>query len=267
MTSDLATNEPGVRLTRTELRTLIGQMCDMWERLLTVDDSNNYRLDVLDLNRVIGIRAHAHHAARTARAILALDETTTGIELVPLSRLVFECGVTAAWLLVTPMSGHTLLLDGVKKRKFVLDQLRDRGRPTSPGREQTAETLRKLEETQFPTAFQFEQRCRALRGGDEVYVLYRAQSALAHAGLSLADHYIIESPQSPIGVAFDADAPDTIREAELGITASMLLLALNANETALASAHRTTQIARFAKKLHVGTRIVRADGYETPPRA
>lgn len=262
----LATAEPSAHLSRQQLRSLIASMCDLWDGLLTSGRGTEYRLDVLDVNRAVAIRTHTHHAVGLARAMLAVDDISTGIELVPLARLILECGVTTAWLLVTPKSGHTLVNDGAKSRKTALDALQRRGVDANPGRDQAIETLENLGGLEFPKGYQFEQRCNALKGGDTIYLVYRVQSSLSHAGLGIADHYMVEDPTSPIGMVFDRNAPDTTRTAQLGVAACMLLMALVANETAQIRPTRSTQLARIAKRLGVGTAIARSDGYETPPR-
>jgi hypothetical protein len=67
-------------------------------------------------------------------------------------------------------------------------------------------------------------------------------------------------------LSFDRDAVNSARVSLLGVTASMLLLAINADEMARRHPHRTTQIRKAAKRLGITTRIVGADGTELPER-
>lgn len=266
--SDLVNDSPAAKLGRTQLRELIKSMCDMWDGILDDPRASQYRIDILDTQRIVAIRSHAQHAAKTARALLAVDAMSDGIEIVPLVRLLLECGVTAAWLLVTPGSGHTLLRAGAGERKKALDQLKQMGQPTSPGHEQAVSVLKDLENAEGPRSFAFEQRCLQLHQGENLYVLYRVFSAQSHAGEGVADFYVVPKADSSVGVAFHAEAHDdeTTRVSALGIAACMLFLSIKANEHALAAPRRTTQIARYAKKLSVGIDILRKDGSGIPER-
>lgn len=96
--------------------------------------------------------------------------------------------------------------------------------------------------------------------------MFRILSAESHAGLAIADFYSLADDSSTIGLSFNPDAASNVRPATIGVAACMLLLALNAEELARARPHRTTQIAKAAKRLGVSTRIVRVDGFELPAR-
>ncbi|WJL95870.1 hypothetical protein QSU92_01185 [Microbacterium sp. ET2] len=243
------------------MRRVLSDLCDLWEK--SADDERRFRAEV-DLAQATSIHTHAHHAVRLGRAILALDEGRFGAEMVPLVRFLLECGVTAAWLLLTPGSGQTLIRDGADSRRKALVELAELGEEVNPGYDQALEALAHLEDAS--KAYQVKHRCESLIEGKRLYVLYRVLSAESHAGMGVADLYTVSMDDSPIGIAFD-DAPRfSTRASTLGIAACMLLLAINADELARIKPRRTTQIAKLAKRLGVGTRIVRADGSELPPR-
>lgn len=262
----LLNSHPADELTRADIRSLIEKMCALWDSIMDDPRGAQYRTDVLDIQRIVAIRAHTHHATRTARALLAVDEISGGIEKSPLIRLLLECAVTAAWLLLTPGSGHTLIRDGADQRRKALDQLASMGHSTSPGHEQAQKVIADLEDAEGPRAFIFTQRCESLADGLNLSMLYRVLSAESHAGLGIADFYSIADESSEIGLAFDPDHQDATPVATLGTAACLLLLALNANELALAAPLRTTQIRRWARKFGVSDRIIRNDGYEVPVR-
>jgi len=248
--------------TATVLREM-SALCDLWDNAKpgTVEYRNE-----LDAARALGVRTHAHHAVRTARAILQLAPTMTGIEIIPLTRLLMECAVTAAWLLLTPGSGQTLIRDGARERLKALAELTKLGEKPGPAKEQAEAVLANLEDAEGPRAFVFKQRCERLRDGDRLYVTYRALSAESHSGIGIADFYTVAVEHSPIGVAFNGFAQSSVRPATIGFAGCMLLLAINADELARARPTHTTQIATAAKRLGVGARIVAADGTELPPR-
>lgn len=256
--------DPNGGLTESQLRKLIADLCDLWDR--DADEAlAEYRSDV-EPDRIVSIRTLVHHAVRTARALLVVDSATSGIEVVPLARLVFECAVTAAWLLVTPGSGRALIHEGARQRKAALDLLSKMGHDRGPAYPQAERTLAELENVGGSISFQMSERCRGLHDGNNLYAVYRAMSAQSHAGLGVVDFYVVDEPSSQVGLAFAPYATSEIRRSELGIAACFLLLAVNADEIARAKPRRTTQIRKAAKRLGVGVRIVRADGSELPGR-
>lgn len=244
-----------------EVREVMTSLCDTWDAGAH-DRGVHYRGE-LGASRAVAIRTHAHHAVRTARAVLHLDPTTGGIEIIPLVRLIYECAITSAWLLVTDGAGESLIRDGARQRRTALESAAMPKSDDAGGLEQARRVLAELEGA---SSFAFEQRCLSLQNGPHLYLMYRILSAESHAGLAIADFYSVSNDQAAIGVSFDPGAASSIRPATLGVAACMLLLAVNADELARAKPHRTTQIAKAAKRLGVGTRIVRKDGFELPDR-
>lgn len=247
-----------------EIHRVTLKLCDLWDK--SVDKDATFRPE-LDERRAIGIHTLTHHAVRMSRAVLAVDDATNGgLEVAPCVRAVMESAVTAAWLLLTPGSGDTLIRDGAGQRKKALDEMIELGHDAGPAYAQVEATLKVLEDGDGPRSFQFQQRCLALEGGRDIYLTYRVWSAQSHAGLGIMDHYSVEDESSPIGMAFHPHNPLYAREATVGTSACMLLLAINAHELALAKPTHTTQIREAAKALGVGTRVARRDGTEMPAR-
>jgi hypothetical protein len=243
------------------IRAEIRSLCDLWDS--EPAGTLEFRRD-LGYQRAILIHTHAHHAVRMARALSVLDEVCTGIELMPTARAVQESAITAAWLLLTDGAEKTMLKEGARQRRAALDELAKFDPQTGAAHAQALETLEQLE--QWRESFNFAERCKTLQHGEAQYVTYRLLSAETHAGVSVADFYVAEHQRSAIGLAFNPDAVQTIREAILGISATMLLLAVNADEQARAKPRRTAQIANAAKRLEVGVEILRKDGSGLPPR-
>jgi len=177
------------------------------------------------------------------------------------------CAVTAAWLLVTSGSGHTLIRDGARQRLRAFSALSSLGEEVSPSQAQAEDVLSQLEGAAGPRSFAFEQRCRGLDDGDRLCLTYRALSAQAHSGLGIADFYSVAVKESKIGLAFSPDAASRVRTPTVGLASCMLLLAVNAHELARARPAHVNQIAAAARELGIGTRIVAADGSELPLRA
>lgn len=240
------------------VRKVIDDLCLMWERAIE-EPKITFRPEI-DERRAVAIHAHAHHAVRLARALRILDEAGCASEIIALVRQIFEVGVTAAWLLVTPGSGDVLLKDGASQRKKAQEHMTRLGHSdgSTAGYVQSRQVLESMEAV--ANSFQFEQRCLALQAGSDLYLTYRSLSMSTHSGLGITDHYFIESGESEIGVAFDPNPDFETREAHVGIAACLLLLAVNADELARAKPHRTTQIATAAKRLGVSSTITCSDG-------
>ncbi|WP_433718639.1 hypothetical protein [Microbacterium laevaniformans] len=257
--SPISTKVPDTAATRE----IMVRLCDLWDSSL--DGEAIYRPE-LDAPRAVSIRTQTHHAVRVCRAILQIEPTLRGIEIVPLARLVFECAITSTWLLLTPGAGNALIRDGAGQRLKALRSAAMAQDGSAAAIAESERVLKELEDAGGPGSYAFEQRCLALDGGESLYLTYRALSAESHAGLGLADFYSVKDNRSAIGVSFNPLAQSSVYEATFGITACMLLLAINADELGRDKPHRTTQIARAAKRLGVEPRIVGKGGYELPPR-
>ena len=245
------------------VRSIITSLCELWEK----DDGagGDFR-GQLDPARAVAIHTHAHHAVKMARALLVLDDATTGAETVPIVRLILECGVTAAYLLLRDGSGSSMIRKGSDQRRLALRDIAGLGMDVEDSLREAAAKIAELDRAGVSTGWIFQQHCESLHEGKQLYALYRLLTSESHAGMRIADLYVVNDDQSPVGVAFVADLPYEAKVASLGIAASMLFLAINADEIARAKPRRTTQLGKIAGRLGVSTRILRADGSEHPSR-
>ncbi|WP_431789914.1 hypothetical protein [Microbacterium paraoxydans] len=241
-----------------EIRGHIEYLCDLWATNLYNDVE--FR-EGLDEHTAVAIHTHAHHAAKLASALLELDGRVAGIALMPTVRLIFECGITCAWLLTTPDAGRTLLRDGAKMRKTAIEDLVRQGGETGPGKAQAERAFdvlqRELEGTPVAT---MQARCLSLKDGDHLHTLYRAISNESHAGLGITDLYVIEDERSAIGMSFEPDPVDSSRDSGLAIAAGLLFLAINADTQARKEPVWLPKLEQVARGLGVPLEIVRADG-------
>lgn len=157
-----------------ETRGHIEDLCELWERNLANDVE--FR-EGLDEHTAVAIHTLAHHAVRLASAVLELDGKAPGVVLIPTVRLIFECGITCAWLLATPDAGRTLLRDGAKMRKTAIDELVRQGGDAGPGKAQAERAFDQLQqELERTPVATIQARCLALKDGDHLHTLYRAIS-------------------------------------------------------------------------------------------
>ncbi|MCT9820560.1 hypothetical protein N3K63_09725 [Microbacterium sp. W1N] len=243
------------------VRKAIADLDRLWDRAVGTSGAP-FRPD-LDLRRAIGVHTHAHNAVQLARALLVLDAGDAQFALVPTVRAIFEMGVTAAWLLLTPGSGDSLVKRGVAQRKVAQTELIAYGVDATEALDSSVAALAELEDV---PGGNFRSTCLALADGPGLYLTYRALSTESHAGLGIADAYFVETTEHELGIAFKPDAVIEPRDAYLGIAAAMLFLAVNADETARAKPHHSTQLRKIANRLGVSTEVVRADGTTLGPR-
>lgn len=217
-----------------------------------------------------GLMIHTltHHTVRLSKAILIGADAGLDVELMPQIRTSMECAVTAAWLLVTKDAGLALTREGARQRKAALEGMVSFGHDAS---ESLAETLQTFDNL-FPFASgegaSFEKRCKALEGGAELYLTYRAASLYAHAGMGIADHYVTASPSpdpTNLGLMVNTGAQLETIETWIAFQACMLLIAQKACDTARARAQHRTQLAKAAKRLGiVGELPLRQDDGGSP---
>lgn len=244
-------------LSHTQVRDLITSLSDMWDAAIQGEYTGR---DDIDEARVVAIHTTTHHAVKMSRALLKVDSPDAGIESVIIARTILECAITSIWLLLTPDSGHLLIRDGAQSRKAALKELIAQGEDGSPGYEQAMDIGEFYDEKGLRGGANIQDRCRSFRGGDHLYVVYRAFSARSHPGLGISDFYVEEDPNSEIGMVFIPDATDDARDATIGVAATALILALQADELARRKPHRTTQIKKAALRLGINIEFVRPDG-------
>lgn len=167
----------------------------------------------------------AEHAVRTARAVLLLDEQRMYMQCVPLARLVYECGMTASWMVLTPHSGKSVFAAAKKQHDLLIKDLAQMaGVPVPPER---PDALRGLEGADpLP---KFWARAKVLDDGKWIHPYYRFLSAVSHGEGSLVEEYLEEADSDHAwGHPFLFRDPEQFRwrEAVLGLTVVALNFAL-----------------------------------------
>lgn len=146
--------------------------------------------DVARMESVVGLARHVHE---TARAILLLIDSGQANAAVPLVRLVYECALTATWLVQS--EDH----DGVKA--FMHEYTRQQTNLKSvlkrsiveifrQGADDVADTNMDAHLGSTDNARRFDLICEDLApGGADAYLYYKALSSYSHAGVRVVDLY------------------------------------------------------------------------------
>lgn len=183
----------------SELRKVVDELLQAWDTFGHPTQMSQPRAragkpitttDVARMECVIGLARHVHE---TARAIQLLSATGHPNSALPLVRLVYECALTATWLVQSKDDDGILAFaheyarqrQGLQRvMKTALAQVFREGKVTG------TESERFLGSTD--NARRFDLVCEDLApGGSDAYVLYRILSSYCHAGISVVDLYFL----------------------------------------------------------------------------
>lgn len=238
---------PSVSESLSNLRELI----ELW-----FDGGSSIEIPIIDQALVSGltIRALAEHAAAVTQAVLVLYGADMTLQSVPLTRLVVECGVTAAWLSVVPNAGFAASHANAKSRRALFESSPVFAEAVADARALVAE----FAEHKSGAGEKFEQRCLQLVGGRDIYVSYRILSQASHAGVALADYYLRNVPvseEATQGIVFDFPARDEGPEVTLAFHTCMLVLAMTACDNKTAGHPLDFRLQAIADRVGFGRHI------------
>jgi len=237
-----------------------GRLINLWEQHMS---ARFIPRDGLHPSNALQIWTFTHHAARLSRAVLTLHEAGHSFEAMALIRQTLECAMNSAWLLLTDDGGAALSAVDTKNRRVMYREVTDLGLAD------LSEVLRRVEEEEARDAAtvtrtrSFEERCRLIAGGDQIYAIWRTLSLYSHATSSVADIYLEQVPESedsPLGITMLVNADWDEAETWMRVQALMLLLAQIAADDAHAKPMHRTQLGRARKRLGVNWEIREAKG-------
>ena len=141
--------------------------------------------DVARMESVVGLARHVHETARAIRLLIDSDHANAAV---PLVRLVYECALTAIWLVQS--ENH----DGV--RAFMHEYTRQQSNLQAvveifrEGADEVADTNVDAHLGSADNARRFDLICEDLApGGTDAYIYYKALSSFSHAGVRVVDLY------------------------------------------------------------------------------
>lgn len=168
------------------------------ELIAALDSANAQYSGDLDaeFNRAFYSFIEARHAANLARAIRNLPADTSPLLIAPLTRAVFEHGLTAAWLWQVHDSMPTFVKEIARNKKNVLSQTRAWALPMSQEAYQELDTrIAEAEAASQITAgpLKIERMCNDFDTNHHLYGIYRWLCALTHASVDVLDAYVDET--------------------------------------------------------------------------
>lgn len=259
-------------LTTSELRQLADDLISAWDDEGHPTEMSQPRgrsgktittSDVARMESVVGLARHVHE---TARAIRLLIDSGHANAAVPLVRLVYECALTATWLVQS--ENH----DGVKA--FMHEYTRQQTNLKSVLKRSIVETFRAGADDVADTnmdahlgsadnARRFDLVCEDLApGGTDAYLYYKALSSYSHAGVRVVDLYFsapapgeqVPPPRGEPGSALGEDLLLFLSNASM-VWSGRAVTYISKNQS-----YRRT-LRRAARELDVTSEIQLSDAY------
>lgn len=203
----------------------------------------------------IGVVIHglASHAFSLAAAIRVLDEAGEHAQAVPLVRQLVECAVTAMWVEeFGRRAAVTIMREDARNRLETFRRYEGDGIADDGSIEVWSAALVTLSELSGRESEKFHQRCDELQDMSRAYNVYRALSALSHAGGAVVDLYssrVETSDAAPLGMTISATARPWPHGDVLGIALSQLLYAGMAWDRMVKGRPRRTRLKEIAAEL------------------
>jgi hypothetical protein len=247
------------RKDREQVLSALRSLIDLWDSRAGLGwnvSSDRHGVNIAMIN------AYTSHGVNLARAVIDLHLAGRTFESVSLVRSTMECSVTAAWLSLYPDKTPDLLKYSATERKKLLTDIVKFGGGSADEAIAEVEQIESIEGHTDPEGKWLKSRFNALKGGDSLYVTYRALCALDHAGNSLADAYTERaevSEANPWGIVLRDHPDDSLGVTWLGIEASLILQAQIAADSILVEPRHRDQHSKWAKKIGISESLERAD--------
>ena len=228
------------------------ELVDIWQngddliQVPEVDDSFDTGLCV---------RTIAEHAIALTESVMLLAEHGMYLQSVPLIRLTLECGITAAWVSVTPNAGKAMNYGyAVQEQKLLRHMLNINVSVSEEKGVQVNAAVEKLAEFDAPASHSHLERSKRFAGGESLYLPYRKLSKVSHAGQSILHQYLHvkhEFADPEKGYAIELSPRYEWVEQAFGSQVVSLILTLTAWDEMTTDRPWSSQIQNLADRFHV----------------
>ncbi|NQX34730.1 DUF5677 domain-containing protein [Herbiconiux sp. VKM Ac-2851] len=241
---------------KIDYRAVLAELTSIW-RSHSSERSIEVRSDLGRPTTPVLIRGLAAHAVECGQAILVLYKNSLPLPAVPIVRTLMEDAMTAGWLLVDEDAWRSFVSEAAQKKRTALREVLEMDPDNTPAAERMAESQQLLDDLGMPSNNKIQQRFRALEGGERLYLMYRAASALSHAESTVVDLYTEVDPRSPVGVVWRDHAAHTNASAWIAVAATHLLFALIAWDSCRLERPDQDRLESIATKLGVRADFVK----------
>ncbi|NVM96077.1 DUF5677 domain-containing protein [Arthrobacter wenxiniae] len=230
----------------SEMRSYARKMIGHWDRSREKPFNMKSEFDIRGGGPFIW--SFVNHAVNLMRTVIELSEKDRMLQAMPLIRLMVENAMTAIWLYLEPSNATAIIKEGFRQRRAAFENLVE---TEAEGFDHSdIDEIDGILATLDINLPSFEQRCRHIVGGLQIYIHWRLLSTYSHAGMGLGDFYLEEITDRP-GLAFAPDAKIQGHESWLGTALCMLVAAMKVCNLIDGKGSLKSQIEQAERKIGV----------------
>lgn len=166
------------------LRSLLAHNWDLGSRNVTPKDS----IPDGALPLLYGLRAHAYSLAEAT--IDLWDRPGLRVAALPLTRALFEAGLTAQWVAQDPDAGVALVAAFADHRRKLANNMQKVAGPFADAASDVRTAAPAITSEKLGTAQKIANIANQFENGDELYTYYRILCGQTHAGVQVADKWL-----------------------------------------------------------------------------
>jgi len=202
------------------------------------------------------IWSYAKHSIELMRTVLDLSEQNRMVIAIPLIRLVTENAMTSIWLYLEPGNARAMVHEGFRQRRAALQDILQTGVEgfDTSHVDDANRVLDDFADADLPAGRHFDQRCKEIVGGFNVYCSWRVMSSYSHAGMAMGDFYLFETAEAP-GIGFNKGAVMDYHEAWLGTAVCMMIAAMKTCNEIDGKGRLRAQIERAMSRMNIGVEL------------
>lgn len=185
-----------------------------------------------------GLRAHAYSLAEAT--IDLWDRPGLRVAALPLTRAIFEAGLTAQWVAQDSDAGLAMVAAFADNRRKLADNMQKVTGPLADAAAEIRTAVPDVTSRKLGTAQKIISIANQFENGDELYTYYRILCGRTHAGVEVADKWLAMDPNGVISFLREPNA-GPVREEFLAILG--LLLASSAFEESIQP--ETSEVTAF----------------------
>lgn len=216
----------------------------------------------------LAIHVQVEHIAELTASVLGLLDQNIYLSTAPLIRLSMECAVNAVWWAREPTGVRGAVHEAARQSSLLVRAVRRLSPGAFGNTKQMDAVLRDYAQFASDDARVFERRCKAIPGGEWIYLYYRLLSQGSHGGPSLLEEYMERVPpteENPDGISLVQRPHYRHLEIALGTQVIMFALAIAAWDSVLPSHPDEKELYELGDRLGFGEMLREATGRPAGP--
>lgn len=207
------------------------RLFDIWDEILDAGTMTVISSKPYDSEKSTRVLALTHHVRRLGEAALDLINTHGTLVAAPTIRAGFESALTALWIAQSSDAVQAWIAQDAATRRAIQKSLRE---ADSPQLRQIADKVvgtipLGIESTSDTQADKVFEMLNDLKGGKDLYTIYRLLCGFTHATPKLTDYYLkLDTSAGSNGYELDLTQDEPDRPMQIHLVASSMLWALSA---------------------------------------